>query len=120
MLKEMGIHSNLLMWIASAFLAAHIIADVHFTPPKWNPEQIEMIRVNILAQLGMTESPPPLTPDPVKVVKALKEYHEAMEAKRSIDECQGCSQGKSIGWAQVAQNSLEVWKGGSSSYHKVW
>ena len=82
----MGICSNLSMWIAVAFLTAHIIADVQCAPPKLAPKQIEAIRANILAQIGMTEPPPPLTSDQVKVVKALKEYHAATEAKRSISE----------------------------------
>ena len=74
------------MWIAVAFLAAHIIADMHCAPPKLNLEQIGMIRANILAQLGMTELPPPLTPDQVKLAEALRDYHSASKARRSLNE----------------------------------
>ena len=88
MSREMGICNSLPMWIAVAFLAAHIIADVHCAPPKLNPEQIGMIRANVLEQLGMTEPLPPLTPDQVKLAEALRNYHTASKVRRGTDSSQ--------------------------------
>ena len=88
----MGSQNNILLQVAIAFLAASTIAEVNCVPAKRQPEQFEMFRENILAQLGLTELPPPvtqLTQDQEKVVAAFKDYHLA---KRSTSEKANTSQ----------------------------